>query len=119
MAETKCGVRIVEGLDDAEPLLCERAAGHDVGRHESTSVLKFRIDTLTAALRGMLEYCSCQGRGYRSWGDGRVVKPCSSVTCGIARNLLGIPDTEARYGFPKGWRPAPVASPPAPPVVVK
>ncbi len=49
------------------------------------------IEALKAALHGMLEHCGCQGRGYRSWHDGKIVKPCSSLSCGAARAALGLP----------------------------
>lgn len=96
--EKKCGVRIVEGLADDHPVVCELPEGHADERHSSTAALKARVSALESALRGVLEHCSCQGRGYRSWDNMRVVKPCQSMTCRTARHLLGIPDTEPRYG---------------------
>ena len=54
---------------------------------------KNEIAELREALRGMLEHCTCQGRGYRSWGNGRAVRECHYLTCQTARDLLGIPRT--------------------------
>jgi hypothetical protein len=67
------------------------AVAHVSALRQQLSDAEKTVADLKDALRGMLEHCTCQGRGYRSWEDGRILKHCQSTTCRYARQVLGLP----------------------------
>jgi len=84
LAEALRAARSQDGMKAIGDAVAERAA---ILAGESAAP---RVAELEKALGDLLEHCSCQGRGYRSWNNFRVVKRCSSLSCQMARKLLGI-----------------------------
>jgi hypothetical protein len=58
--------------------------------HELLDAYEERSQLKALLHRAIIQMCECQGRGYRSWENGKVVKPCSNTVCIEARTVLGL-----------------------------